>query len=247
MTDFKISLIHPSRSRPEKSAATILKWKERWVDLDENPLLVDYVISLDSSDPKLNEYGLTKVYSKKSIIVNDNTSAVDAINAGAKAVNGDVLIVVSDDTDCPVGWNNIIYHAMNGRSGLLKVFDGAQKWICTMPVMSRDYYEEQGYIYNPAYQHMFCDTHLTHVADLKKKLIIRNDIVFHHDHYSVSGAAKDAVTNKANSTWNKGKRLYLLNCKSKFGMGNIDIFNLSPEAHQAGHVGWLKKELRKFR
>lgn len=111
-----------------------------------------------------------------------------------------------------------------------------------MPVMTRDYYESKGYIYHPDYTHMFCDTHLTHVADIEKKLIFRNDLVFPHNHYSTGKSKKDAVNIKNDSTWAQGEAAYLRHCRNKFGM-NVDIFNLSKEAHQAGHVAWLKKKL----
>lgn len=241
----KISLLCPSRSRPMQSAETIAKWKTRWVDdYDAIPELIqpELIVSLDISDPYLDQY---VHISDKSKIINNNKSAVQAINAAAKASTGDVLIVVSDDTDCPLGWNNIIYKAMNGKSGLMKFFDGVQKWICTMPVMTRDYYESRGYIYFPEYDHMFCDTDLTHQADLERKLIIRNDILFKHNHYSTKGGQpKDEVNKKADLTWESGERTYLQRCREKFGLGNVDIFNLSKEAHQAGHVQWLKNKLR---
>lgn len=232
----KISIIHPSRSRANKAYATTRNWI-----LNANEK-VEYIMSVDSDDPELlgyQNFGLPH-------LVSNNSNAVQAANIGAKEAKGDIIVCISDDFVCFKDWDLAIIDAMKGKSGVLKTFDGVQKWICTLPIVTRDYYQEQGFIYDPSFGHMFCDTQLTHIADLKKKLIIRNDIVFKHDHYSVTKTAKDEVTKKADSTWDSGKRTYLRNCKNKFGLG-IDIFNLSPEAHQAGHVAWLKKELRHFR
>jgi aspartyl-tRNA synthetase len=169
-----------------------------------------------------------------------------AANQGAKHAKGEILVLISDDFDCPKNWDLTIREALKGKSGLLKTYDGVQKWIVTLPIMTRDYYEEQGHIYFPAYHHMFCDTDQTHKADLQRKLIIRNDIVFNHDHYSKKGSnnKKDAVNEKADKTWEQGERVYLKRCSDKFGLGNVDIFNLSKEAKEAGHVQWLKKKLR---
>ncbi|HEY3385380.1 MAG TPA: hypothetical protein VGK46_02655 [Saprospiraceae bacterium] len=236
-----ISLIHPSRGRPKQSFETMIKWLSK----SSGDVQLDLVLSLDCDDPVIDEY--YKLYENlgRSFLWEDNlnTSAVDAINKGAKECVGDILVIVSDDSDCPDRWDARIANAMSGKSGVLKTFDGVQKWIVTMPVMTRDYYESKGYIYHPDYTHMFCDTHLTHVADLEKKLIFRNDLVFPHNHYSTGKSKKDAVNIKNDSTWAQGEAAYLRHCRNKFGM-SVDIFNLSKEAHQAGHVAWLKKKLR---
>lgn len=238
----KISIIHASRSRPEQASEAI----SHWIDNMSGTIFWEYILSLDTTDPTTKEYPNLKGGQNMRAIFNDNKNAVQAFNAGGRLASGDIVIAISDDFRCFKNWDVAIVNALEGKSGLLKTFDGVQKWICTLPIFTKDYLEEVGSIYNPTYEHQFCDTQLTHIADITKKLIVRNDIVFKHDHYSVTKTAKDAVTKKADSTWDSGKRTYLRNCKNKFGLG-IDIFNLSPEAHQAGHVAWLKKELRRFR
>jgi hypothetical protein len=204
----------------------------------------EYILSIDASDPCLSEY--EAIFPKGTYIITDNENVVMAANQGAKHAKGEILVLISDDFDCPKNWDLTIREALKGKSGLLKTYDGVQKWIVTLPIMTRDYYEEQGHIYFPAYHHMFCDTDQTHKADLQRKLIIRNDIVFNHDHYSKKGSnnKKDAVNEKADKPWEQGERVYLKRCSDKFGLGNVDIFNLSKEAKEAGHVQWLKKKLR---
>lgn len=238
----KISILHPSRSRPEQAAISgewmaSIRGTENW----------EYILSLDSTDIKLDSYfkfGSTKKYLNAQAIINDNSNIVDAVNNAAKVSSGDIIIVISDDFLCFPGWNVAITEALKGKSGVLKTYDGIQKWIVTLPIMTRDYYESQGYIYHPSYFHMFSDSDQTHKADLQKKLIIRNDIVFKHNHYSIGGQPKDEVNKKADSTWAQGEKVYLQRCKEKFGLGNVNIYDLSPEATKAGHVAWLKKKLR---
>lgn len=240
----KISLIHPSRSRPDQSSKTIHKWLNSAADIHNLELLV----SCDKNDPHLAVY--KDIYSKtifkvNPVVTNQNRSAIDAINFAAQLSEGDLLVVVSDDTDCMPGWDKILTEAAEGKKDfLLKTFDGVQKWICTMPVMDRAYYERFGYIYNPAYVHCFSDTHLTHIADLMRRIVWRNDILFPHNHYSTGKTKKDAVNIKNDSTWKQGEATYLKHCRNKFGLGNVNIFDLSPEAHKAGHVQWLKHKLR---
>ena len=61
---------------------------------------------------------------------------------------------------------------------LLKTNDSTEGWICTLPIMDKEFYQSQGYVYNPIYKHLFCDTELTHIADITGRLMVRNDIVF---------------------------------------------------------------------
>jgi glycosyltransferase involved in cell wall biosynthesis len=237
----KISILHPSRSRPEQALSAAIHWlgntsyKHTW----------EYILSVDSSDPELLGYrDLVGDPRSGQIIINDNKNVVQAANQAAKVASGEILVLISDDFMCFKNWDVAVIEALEGKSGVLKTYDGIQKWIVTLPIMTRDYYESQGYIYHPSYFHMFSDSDQTHKADLQKKLIIRNDIVFKHNHYSIGGQPKDEVNKKADSTWAQGEKVYLQRCKEKFGLGNVNIYDLSPEATKAGHVAWLKKKLR---
>jgi hypothetical protein len=180
---------------------------------------------------------------ERKIIINDNRSAVDAVNNAAKESVGTILIVVSDDSDCPNDWASKILEATKGnRDFVLKTFDGVQKWIVTMPIVGREYYDRFGYIYNPEYRHMFVDTDFTHVADVLKKIIWRNDIVFTHNHYSVTRVKRDEVSIKADDTWHQGKNVYLRRFRENFGLPNsINVWDISNQ----GHRNWLQEALRK--
>jgi glycosyltransferase involved in cell wall biosynthesis len=237
----KISILHPSRNRPYQALQTMV----HWLGLHSRTTLWDYILSVDSDDPKLTEYDAFEMKSggqNMRMIVNDNKNLVEAANQAAKHIYGDIVILISDDFKCFKDWDLVIINALKEKSGVLKTFDGVQRYIVTLPIMTRDYYDEQGYIYYPGYQHMFCDTDQTHKADLQKKLIIRNDIVFKHDHYSKGGQKKDAVNMKADKTWGQGERVYLNRCRNKFGLNVRSVYDLSPQAKISGHVNWMKKK-----
>jgi len=220
----RISLLHPSRSRPHKSLATTNKWLER------AGAPVELIVSIDQSD---NTEQYAQVYGKTFCggvikmgmrghsfygIINDNRSAVDAINNAAKHATGDIFIVVSDDTDCPEGWAiDLLKHLEGKEDFIAKVDDGIQPWIITMPIMDRKYYDRFGYVYHPEYLHMFCDTELTCVADITGRKIVSN-LVFPHKHYSVTKQQPDAVNKKADATWAQGEKLFLERYKRNFGL-----------------------------
>jgi len=90
---------------------------------------------------------------------------------------------------------------------------------------------------------MFVDTDLTHIAELEGVLIMRNDIIFKHGHYSTGETPKDALNERNDKTWNQGLAIYLHRVKQEFDLpGNRDVFNLCFEAQH--HVQWLRKALQ---
>lgn len=226
----KISLIHPSRGRPEKALKTAKKWMINAGDVD-----IEYILSIDSDDPQRELY--EKYFADFETIINPNRSAIDAINNAAKISNGDILIVLSDDFDCPVNWGAQIVEAVKGKSDwIMKTPDGIQKWIITMPIMDRAYYNRFGYIYYPEYLHMFCDTEITCVADLTGRKIESN-IAFKHNHYSVGGV-KDSISERADRTWAQGEKLFIQRYKQNFGLVNPPGKITSQE-----YINWIRNKL----
>jgi len=197
---------------------------------------VEVIISLDADDPLLNKY--LKVFPKS--LVNKNRSAVDAINNAAKIATGEIMIVLSDDTECPRNWEMVVNKACDGKEDfVLKTFDGIQTWIVTMPILDRKYYNRYGYIYHPSYLHQFVDTHFTHVADVTKRIVWRNDILFPHRHKRVM----DEVYRRSDQTWNHGKKTYIQMLKQNLGLDtSIDIMDLSHYGED--HKNWIRANVK---
>lgn len=211
-----ISIIHPSRSRANKSLETLTHWKESAAFKNK----LEIIISVDDDDPQLKYYQENASILNAVLVVGKNNCAVQAINRGAEHSKGRILIVVSDDTDCPKYWDSMILAETVMQSDFIVKFqDGIQDWIITMPVMDRVYYNRFGYIYYPEYKHMFCDTELTAVAELTGRLI-KSDFLFRHNHYSVGGIEKDSVSEKADATWTEGERVFVERSFMNFGIEN---------------------------
>ncbi len=219
-----ISVIYPSRGRPERCIENLDRWKLNAIDEFE------LILSLDSSDRKLYRYygllnnqdiGYNYIKQYRShikTIVNPNISSIEAINTAAKLAKGDILIVISDDFDSPsVGWDRIITEAIGEKKdAVLKVFDGIQEDIITLPILTRAYYEMFGYIYFPEYKHLWADTEFTAVATKLRKVIKRNDIVILHNHHSVLGIEPDETYKKNEVTYEQGKKLYITRRRHNF-------------------------------
>lgn len=222
----KISLLHPSRSRPEKALQASTKWREL------AGIECEYILSLDGDDHKFDEYFETI---KGHKVVSINRSAVDAINNAAKIATGDILVVMSDDFDCPENWAIKIIEQTKGKTDwIAKTWDGIQKWIITLPIMDRAYYNRFDYIYYPEYLHMFCDTEITCVADITGRKISL-DIPFSHNHYSTGKTVRDEVSIRADATWDQGEKLFLERAKR-----NFDLVNPPGRVTSQEYINWMK-------
>lgn len=250
-----ITLIHPSRQRPEQAFAAFNNWIDNMSFYCNNsgnkstPIKTDwledvqYLISLDEDDPTLEEY--RRLFYGPGFIVGQNNNVVQAINNAAKHAEGDVIVVMSDDFKPFLGWDleveKLIAH--HGKDKLFKTKDGTQPWIVTLPIMGIDLYKDWGYVYHPDYKHMFVDTDMTHLADITGKLVFAMDLPFIHEHYTTGAREKDAVNEKADSTWNQGETTYLNRVKNNFGLENVDVFNISPAGRT--HLSWLNSKLNR--
>ncbi len=227
-----ISLLHPSRNRPNQAYAAYVNW------IAQSKNEVEHILCVDKSDIELPIY--MELFRKSKIVLSDGDCAVDAVNAGAKRATGNILMFMADDFDCFKDWDVSVESAMVKKGMVLKTFDSIQKWIVTLTIMDREYYEMNGYYYYPEYRHMFCDTDLTHKADIEGRLVFRNDITFKHKHYTRGETKKDALNERADKTWKQGEEIYLKRCRNKFGTDK-SIWDISNEGIE--HKQWLKQRL----
>lgn len=215
----KISVIHPSRNRPQQAVLTAIKW----MGMADNPDNIEYIMMCDFSDSEIAEYSkqFNGRYKKSpSIYCEDNHSAIEAINNAARLATGDLLVVISDDFDTFFGWDTLLLKELKGKSDfLLKTQDGIQKTLVTLPIMDRSYYNRFGYIYHPDYQHMGCDVELTAVAMMTGRLI-PSQLQFPHNHYSTGKTVKDTINEKNDLTYAHGDMILTEHLKNNFGIKN---------------------------
>jgi len=228
----KISILHPSRSRADMAFNTYQKWTSTLSNLYD----IEYILSLDIDDMSLIKYA--ELFSKENkvlLLINNNKTAIEAINIAAKKSSGDLIVVVSDDFDCFQDWDKWLVDQLKDKSDyVVKTSDGNQPFIITLPIMDRLYYNRFGYIYYPGYHHMYCDTELSCVGYLLGKIVtLTNGKVFRHRHYSVGGMQKDSINIKNDSTYHQGGTLFNERFKNNFGLTQplnelpIDWYNLS--------------------
>lgn len=225
------NLIHPSRKRPTKSAETFKKWS----DAAEYPQGGVWILSVDYDDDISAYVDAYKSIAQTSVIpvINKNKSSVEAINNGAKhfMAEGEIFIVVSDDTEPCHHWDTKILDVVKDKTDwILKTQDGIQPWIITMPVLDRAYYNRFGYVYHPSFEHMFCDTWMSVMADVTGRRLTSN-LLFPH----LNDSIKDEVRKKTDSTWAQGEKTFINLCKS---LSKEDLRKITDQSM----INWLRNK-----
>jgi hypothetical protein len=160
---------YASRSRPENFERGLRSIIDNAVDIGS----VFVLVSLDSDDQRLKEYEdvVGKYYDKAfiKVYIGESQNKIHAINRDIDKVkfDWDVLVNMSDDMELVWEWDEII--AANIEDGRFLHFnDGNHNdYLCTMSVIHRDYYNLDGYIYNPAYKSLYCDQEATEAAHIR--------------------------------------------------------------------------------
>lgn len=229
----KISIIHPSRQRPQMALEAINNWLNK---ASKNKCSIEYRLSLDNNDPKVQEYN-TLLKGRTDVIIDyhDNRSAIDAINNSAKLSDGEIIVVVSDDFDCFDGWDNFLVESLEGKKDyLVKTSDGYMdnNWLVTLPIMDRVYYNRFGYVYYTEYAHLWCDTEMTTVGNMLGKVIDLQHqyFIFQHKHYSINLSQRDSISEKNDGTWNQGKTLFHNRLDNDFGLNVNEIVHRYPKS-----------------
>lgn len=194
-----ISLIHPSRSRPEQAGFVASIWKNR-AGVD-----TEWLLCTDVDD--------TADYSMYYTIKNQGDDVVSATNTAALQANGDILAYVSDDMIPMQDWGKEVLRVTQNvtKPWLLKVDDCLQPFnamVCTVPIMSRSFYDKLGYFFHPDYKSMFCDEHLYHIAAKHNALIFAQHIKIEHRHYSNGKAKLDETYKRSEANWKQGKAVF---------------------------------------
>lgn len=203
-----ISLLHPSRGRPQKSFDNSREW------IAKAGCEVELILSLDKSDNTIDQYA--KLYNGNidKFLVEENDSVVQATNKAAAISYGDILVYLSDDFKCFDGWGLAVQKEFEGVSEplLIKVDDCLQKFsvpVLTIPIMNRALYERLGYFWHPEYMSMFVDEHLYWITQKLGAMKMCPHLKFEHQHVCVGKAPDDETYRRSSANWEQGKAVFL--------------------------------------
>jgi glycosyltransferase involved in cell wall biosynthesis len=233
----KISIIHPSRNRAEKAHQAILQWLAAsskkveiqyilTLDNDDNQLS-EYMQWLNKLESESTQPNFTV-----SHIRGVSDYIVAAVNRGAKIAKGDILIFMADDFEAPSNWDldivSVIFDTIQNnkelsyRVGDVTLGRNAQKVallvsdncntaynLLTLPIITKEFYQEFGYFFHPEFKSMWCDNFIYEQAKRNGYLVDARQIVFTHRHYTNVNAEFrseiDETYIRSNNMYNEGK------------------------------------------
>lgn len=202
-----ISLLHPSRGRPQKSFENSKEW------IEKAGCEIELILSLDKSDNTIDQYA--KLYNGQisKFLVEDNDSVVQATNKAAAVSYGDILLYLSDDFKCFDGWGLAVQKEFEGVGNplLIKVDDCLQNFqvpVLTIPIMNRALYDRLGYFFHPEYKSMFCDEQLYWVTQKLNAMKMCPHLKFEHQHVCVGKAPDDETYRRSSANWEQGKAVF---------------------------------------
>lgn len=214
----KISLIHPSRGRPDKSLSNSCEW------VSKAGCKVELILSLDDSDPsyKIYDKAYTNIHLLSEYegydfeyneVCNDNNSVVEATNHAARMATGDILLYLSDDFKCFDNWGLSVLKEFEGegRPLLIKVDDCLQQFtvpVLTIPIMNRQLYDKLGYFWHPEYKSMFVDEDLFWAASKHGTIKYCSHLKFPHHHVCNGKAPDDETYKRSAANWDQGKEVF---------------------------------------
>lgn len=213
-----ISIIHPSYGRPELAASTA----KTWINRAMQPL--EYLLCISYQDPKKYQYEELFKELPVRILYHIIPNMVKQGNYAAYFSTGNLLIQVSDDFDCPEGWDKLLIDALTGKEDfIVKTDDGVKVSginsdnIIALPILDRKYYERFGHIYHPDYKHFYGDEELSNVGDILGRKITL-PILFEHIHYVNGKAKEDDVNRKNNKHFQSDKETFKIRKEKNFGL-----------------------------
>jgi hypothetical protein len=212
--EINFTLIHPSRSRAAKGYSAMAQWMNN----SANPEKIQYIFSLDIDDPEVNSY--RRFFEgwiwEPEVIVGNNKNLVQAIEkvtSKPEFIKGKIIIVVSDDFECPLNWDKSLLEIAEGKENYaIRVNDGVTKMeasIMTIPMLSRELFLKLGYIYYPGYSGMFADNDLFEVCQKTGEILNAPQLLFKHQHWIGGNAKRDETYNRHNNnkSWTLGESL----------------------------------------
>lgn len=199
------TVIHPT-IRPEKAIAAFQLWRDRagsghaW----------QYFLVLDFDGPAIQDgegYRVIRAPGK---------GVVQAINHAASLVPGGIIVVATDDLEPPPDWLHSINTRMPSATipAVLAVSDGLRKdkLLCHPILTTARLYQQGGRVFDPAFDAcggIFADNHFTARAYADDVVIEARDLVFRHNHPSLTQQGMDAAGQAQNSPENYANGLQL--------------------------------------
>lgn len=186
----------------------------------------EIILKLDRDDPTCyNEefYKQVEKFEKVRIIIGESRNKVHAINRDIPSDGWDILCGHADDMEWQVrGFDNVIRGEYeSGFRGLLHIPEPfAKERLITYPILHRDYYLKDGYVYYPFYDNVACDNEQHEVSVIRGqyKFLPSHGLLI-HKHYIAGWGQPDALLEKTENPIGYAKDLRMFHYRKSINFG----------------------------
>jgi len=182
-----ISVIHPTRGRPEQAARA----RKEWLNAAADASRIEYIFGFSEDDKETGDllhrfrYALSPAGKLEQV----GGTAVQNYNAAANAATGQIIISAQDDVLPPLHWDVLLEQALKDKldqPAILQIKDGYRNdelmvtFCVTRPTFAALGYGQQN-ILCPEYHGVFSDTEFS-LRARQSGLLVPSDLVFRHEH-----------------------------------------------------------------
>ncbi len=200
--------------RPDEYKKTEKIWRDR--SYDDSDIITKVIVDTPDHKKNLSDLYDCEVYGIKAGGI---TKPLSQLTRGMVnlVADGDIIIVVSDDFYPPENWDKYLRDFFNNNSGALSVKidgynDGARDSILSIPILDGYTLKRlNGYVYHPAYNHLYSDNELYDNLKYLNLLHIDRDLSspkFKHAHWCTGDRTKDEYDKKNINYDRIDKKLY---------------------------------------
>jgi tetratricopeptide (TPR) repeat protein len=181
-----ISIVHPTRGRPEQAARV----RKAWLDAAADPERIEYIFAFSEDDEETRGtlHRFRHALSPAGHLDQVGGTLVENYNAGTRASAGQIILTIQDDLHCPLHWDKQIEDALADRlhkPAALQIRDGYRQddllitFCVTRPTLKL--FGFNGGIVCPEYRGVFCDNDYTRLVQ-KHGILVPSDITLRHEH-----------------------------------------------------------------
>lgn len=227
----KLLIKFPSRGRPGK----FMKVFNMYRNMLSGKRDVSFLLSFDEDDVTMNNQGIKNWLNKLGPNVyyyfGNSKTKIEACNADLdKAPNFDIIMLASDDM-IPVqeGYDDIICADMEKHfpdtDGVLWYNDGlVGKYLNTLSIIGKKYFDRFGYIYNPVYESVFPDNEFMEVSLMLGKTQYTDKVIIQHQWVGNTDPNDPLHIKNHNSNYYKTDgAIFLKRRLEKFGLKKEEI------------------------
>lgn len=190
----KISIILPTRERPEKAKDFLFSLKKNCT----KPNSVEIILCIDEDDKSYEKF--EKIFTHTNIIKEKRRGLGEIIFEGIKNSTGEIIFLCNDDVSVETfGWDEEFRKVHNSFTDQIYLFSpndlNKKGSLFVFPGFSRKVFKILKN-YPKSYAGAFMDNHLYEIFESLKfhghdRKVFLSETIFHHQHYKVTGEIPD--------------------------------------------------------